>query len=94
MENQITDKAFYRSIGRVWSPQIDDHIMFNNIGFRHLIWKGRRRRSYRDQHGKKIIKTPSANFWEFTGERDNKTIIVIVRQIKSGRKHFFSVYDE
>jgi hypothetical protein len=42
-------KRLYQEIGYVWCPALNDHIIFNNAGFRHLIWKGKKRRSMRDQ---------------------------------------------
>ncbi len=32
-------KEFYAAIGRVWCPALDEHVVFNNTGFRHLIRK-------------------------------------------------------
>jgi hypothetical protein len=31
-------------------------------------------------------------FWGFTAVRDNKEITIVIRQIKGGRKHFFSIF--
>ncbi len=42
-------KSLYSKIGRVWCPKLNDWVVFNNVGFYHLIWKGRRRRSEREQ---------------------------------------------
>src|ERR1700733_2321129 len=65
MENP---KEFYSKIGRVWCPALNDHIVFNKIGFRHLIWKGDKRRAKADQlrrfallvQVEEIIKNPHA----------------------------------
>jgi hypothetical protein len=32
-------KESYKNIGTVWSPTLKDHIIFNNIGFTHLLRK-------------------------------------------------------
>lgn len=32
-------KKFYKEIVSVWSPALDDYVVFNSTGFRHLIWK-------------------------------------------------------
>jgi hypothetical protein len=39
----------YDKIGRVWSSVLNDYISFNSVGFRHLLWKGKARRSYPEQ---------------------------------------------
>lgn len=39
-------KAFYNTIGRIWSPTLKDYIVFNSAGFRHLVWKGHERRPH------------------------------------------------
>lgn len=41
--------ALYRKIGRIWCPRLEDWVAFNNVGFHHLIWQGRRHRSIREQ---------------------------------------------
>jgi hypothetical protein len=32
-------KAFYKSIGRVWCPAVNEYVIFDSAGFRHLIQK-------------------------------------------------------
>ena len=32
-------KEYYASIGRVWCPALNDYVIFNSIGFNHLIRK-------------------------------------------------------
>ena len=59
MENKITGndyqvakkraKEFYKTIGRLWCPVLNDYVVFNNIGFRHLIRKGHTLRLLSDQ---------------------------------------------
>jgi len=54
MEYPIRDDAYekakekawenYDKIGRVWSPILNDHVLFNKVGFWHLIRKGNKHR--------------------------------------------------
>ena len=37
MENSA--KSYYKTIKRVWSPALNDYVVFNNIGFTHLLRK-------------------------------------------------------
>jgi hypothetical protein len=39
----------YNKIGRIWSVALNDYISFNNVGFQHLIRKGKAPRSPRQQ---------------------------------------------
>lgn len=58
-------KLFYKSIGRIWCPALDEEIFFNEKGFRHLIQKGRTPRLKSEQkrrfallkHAKEIIES-------------------------------------
>ncbi len=128
MENPNKRNLPYGKIGRIWCPSLKDDVAFDNNGFRHLIWKGRKHRpesdrkrrfallkyapeivahpnsniNYKEQkafsiierHGKKIAKASRAKFWALSKKCDGKMITVVIRQIKSGKKHFFSIYDE
>jgi hypothetical protein len=38
-EKRAVAKKFYKTIGSVWCPVLDDYIVFNKRGFRHLIGK-------------------------------------------------------
>lgn len=42
-------REVYNKIGRVWCPALVDHVSFESHGFRHLIWKGGKRRPYAQQ---------------------------------------------
>jgi hypothetical protein len=138
MKNQITEnnyqnakkraKEFYKTIGRLWCPVLNDYVVFNNVGFQHLIRKGHRPRLMSDQtrrfyllesaediltnmkakvafEEKNIISAPNKTdkkssvqsrviFWKISARQNEKTIIVVVRQIASKQKHFFSIYDQ
>ena len=47
-------KAFYRTIGKIWSPALNDYVYFTAEGFWHLIFKGKRLRAKSDQ-GQRFI---------------------------------------
>jgi hypothetical protein len=34
-------ETFYKSIGKIWCPALDDFIILDDVGFSHLIKKGR-----------------------------------------------------
>ena len=106
-------KEFYRKIGQVWCPALNDFIIFNSAGLRHLIRKGERPRSRRDQVRRffllrsavGILADPAAEiarisvlldmrFWTIARKGNKQIISVVVRQTKSGKKHFFSIYDQ
>jgi hypothetical protein len=63
-------KELYSKIGRVWCPALGENIIFNDVGFRHLIRKGGVRRPKSEQkrrfaflsHVEGIIKNPDAKF--------------------------------
>jgi hypothetical protein len=38
-ETRRIAKEFYKAIGRLWCPSLNDYIFFNKHGFRHLIEK-------------------------------------------------------
>jgi hypothetical protein len=40
---------FYKSIGQVWCPALNDYVAFDDVGFYHLIKKGRRFRAKSEQ---------------------------------------------
>ena len=120
-------REFYGKIGLVWCTALNDHIVFNSVGFRHLIWKGAEQRPQQEQkrrfallpyikntltnhrgmmefreeirtsivkeHGKKIRRLSRARFWGLViNGGDGTTITIVIRQIDSRNKHFFSIY--
>lgn len=112
-------KEFYKTIGRLWCPLLNDYVVFNNIGFQHLVRKGHRPRIMGDQtrrfyllesiegifmdanakitHEEKIgdgAMPSMTTFWKISAKRNERIITVVVRQIASKQKHFFSVYDQ
>ena len=44
------------------------------------------------RRGKRKITVSHADFWSLTESRVGKTITVVIRQLKGGTKHFFSVF--
>ena len=42
-------KEFYRTIGHIWCPMLNDYVVFKSAGLRHLIRKNGKPRSERDQ---------------------------------------------
>ena len=51
------------------------------------------------EHERTYKNDSMADFWSFVGDKgdnsnDRKFIIVIVRQLQQGPKHFFSVFDD
>ena len=46
---KLKAKEIYKKIGRVWCPALTDYVYFSNVGFKHLVRKGKRLRSKRDQ---------------------------------------------
>jgi hypothetical protein len=121
-------KEFYHSIGRVWCPTLEDNVTFNSPGFRHLVRKGSKPRSRRDQMrrfallyfapdiisdtsaeaacrerektsdgslgDRKARTLSSARFWTAATKSRGQILMVVVRQIGAGQKHFFSIYNQ
>jgi hypothetical protein len=67
-ETKKKAETFYVSMKSTTPPKLESVVFFNNIGFRHLIWKGGKHRSKREQmrrfallyHVPKIISNPDA----------------------------------
>jgi hypothetical protein len=61
--------SFYFKMGHISSPASGGKVVFNNIGFRHLIWKGGKHRPKGEQkrrfallpYVEKIISNPGAS---------------------------------
>ena len=47
-----------------------------------------------NKQGLKIKVRSKAKFWKIIKKYDDKTITLVIRQIASGKKHFFSIYDQ
>jgi hypothetical protein len=43
-------------------------------------------------HGKKEVHAAYANFWSLKEDQNGKTITVIIRQSRGGRKYFLSIF--
>ena len=43
-------------------------------------------------HNKKMGKTTMADFWAMKSQHADNSITLLVRQLKGGEKHFFSIY--
>jgi hypothetical protein len=125
-ETKEKAKSLYLSIGRVWCPALNDYVVFNSIGFRHLMRKHGSLRLKSEQarrfnliplavaliknmearifhekrtvdhrtyhHEKRKVVSEYADFWVLFGAQGNTPVKVVVRQLKNGEKHFFSVY--
>ena len=48
MEDQNI-KEFYKTLGGIWCPALNDRVVFTNDGIRHLIRKGGRKRTKQEQ---------------------------------------------
>lgn len=42
-------KEYYSQLGRVWCPALKDYVVFNSMGFRHLMRKRGKRRPNTEQ---------------------------------------------
>lgn len=96
---------FYRSIDCVSCAALSgEKVYFDDRGFRHLVFKGNKRRPISEQVYRfnlmKIVPTAiskSSDITYYEGETAKfwsikyKKIKVVVRQLRGGRKHFFSV---
>ena len=109
-------RKMYKEIGNVQCPILNNEIIyFSDIGFRHLVYKGKWRRKIRDQirrfrilrYAKDVVRlstkytyknipteTRIVHFWSIRTTFDGFIIIMIIRQIDNGRKHFFSIMDK
>lgn len=109
-------RKIYKEIGSIQCPALDNEtVHFDDIGFRHLVYKGKARRKTRDQirrfkllrfvvnivlqskeftYKKISTKNRIVHFWSIRNEFEESIIIIIIRQIDSGRKHFFSIMDK
>jgi len=38
-EEKQKAQKFYASIGKIWCPALNEYVLFDRSGFRHLIWK-------------------------------------------------------
>ena len=100
-------RLIYKSLAPVFCPILKDWVQFNDHGFRHILIKNNRARPKNDQirrfrllpRARKVISGAiryvyrqgkhDASFWSVT---DGK-VKILIRQINTGRKHFFSIMD-
>ena len=90
-------------------PAFDNELIhFNKAGFNHLVRKGRFLRSSKEIIRRlnllpevpniisscKSFHTKRPNFWSLKAKRKGVRIVVVIRQLKGGVKHFFSVMDD
>jgi hypothetical protein len=69
-EEKHRAKEYYKRLGRIWCPGLNDYVVFNSVGFRHLMRKGGTWRSKDEQmrrfdllpYAQKIITDPKAVF--------------------------------
>ena len=105
-------KVFYSTLQEVSCPALsNESVVFNAMGLKHIIRKGRFIRQKNDQlrrfrllkYAKDILADPevlpvhrkeeSAEFWTFEKIYPDRKVIVIVRRLGNGNKHFFSIMD-
>ena len=63
-------KLFYAGIGEVWCPALGDYVVFNSVGFRHLLRKRGKSRLHGEQkrrfsllcHASDILGDPATHF--------------------------------
>ena len=53
-------REFYNRIGRVWCPALNDYVVFNRVGFRHLIRKNALPRARNEQRRRFALLPKSA----------------------------------
>jgi hypothetical protein len=94
MENQkqdpsyreIKEKArlFYKSIGSVWCPALDDEVFFDESGFRHLVQKGRRFRMKSEQKRRFALLKYAREVLESSSKCSEN-----VRGVENSRAHYW-----
>lgn len=100
-------RLLYKSLEPVFCPALHDWVHFSDHGFRHILIKNNRMRPKNDQirrfrllpQARQIISTANiyvyrqgkhnTSFWSFS----DGSIKILIRQINTGRKHFFSIMD-
>ncbi len=56
-----------------------------------IIYRTTETKYWTDRYGQKVLITSTAHFWTFVEEIDGFTIKIVIRQLNSGQKHFFSI---
>lgn len=83
-------KQYYKNIGRVWCPILNDDIVFNSIGFRHLMRSGRRRRLPSDrvrrfrllQIAPKMLANPQAKLVDPKNKISSTTKLFVIKETR------------
>lgn len=56
-----------------------------------IIYRTTETKYWNDRYGQKVLITSIAHFWTFVEKMDGFTIKIVIRQLNSGQKHFFSI---
>ena len=79
----------YKKIVKVWCPALNDDVIFNSMGIRHLL---RKRGELRPKHERERRLGLLRYAVEIISDSNASIVIVVVRQFERGNKHFLSVY--
>lgn len=56
-----------------------------------IIYRTTETKYWTNRYGQKVLITSTAHFWTFVEEINGLTIKIVIRQLNSGQKHFFSI---
>lgn len=56
-----------------------------------IIYRTTETKYWTNRHGEKVLITSTGHFWTFVEKTDGYTIKIVIRQLNSGQKHFFSI---
>jgi hypothetical protein len=87
-EAKSNAKLFYSKIGKVWCPALNDHIVFNNVGFKHLIWKTGKHR-FKGEQKRRFALIPDTEII-----LKNARTFIYREVIRNGKKTFFWTFTE
>lgn len=80
-------KEFYKKIGCVFCPALNDFITFNSAGFRHLVWQGKTLRREKEQMRRFALLSDVKNILnDFNGNKEYRTTKQILRTDRHGKK--------
>lgn len=56
-----------------------------------IVYRTTETKYWANRYGEKVFITSTAHFWTFIEKIDGLTIKIVIRQLNSGQKHFFSI---
>lgn len=56
-----------------------------------IIYRTTETKYWANRYGQKTLITSTAHFWTFVETVDGYTVKIVIRQLNSGQKHFFSI---